>query len=75
MEQEHKDRMAALRVEMSKEVELVQQQAIQQREELEQEIRRIRDDETFIREHLTLTIKVITKHCHSLLHFTGLVKK
>ncbi|KAL7877950.1 hypothetical protein SRHO_G00045930 [Serrasalmus rhombeus] len=57
LEQENKDRMVALRVEMSKEVELVQQQANQQREELEQEIRTIREDETFLREHLTLTIK------------------
>uniref|UniRef100_A0A3B4DW92 EF-hand domain-containing protein n=1 Tax=Pygocentrus nattereri TaxID=42514 RepID=A0A3B4DW92_PYGNA len=57
LEQEHKDHMVALRVEMSKEVELVQQQANQQREELEQEIRTIREDETFLRERLTLTIK------------------
>ncbi|KAL6487020.1 hypothetical protein MHYP_G00036460 [Metynnis hypsauchen] len=57
LEQEHKDRMVALRVEMSKEVELVRQQANQQREELEQEIRTIREDETFLRERLTLTIK------------------
>ncbi|XP_036430509.1 ninein [Colossoma macropomum] len=57
LEQEHKDRMVALRAEMSKEVELVRQQANQQREELEQEVRRIREDETFLREHLTLTIK------------------
>ncbi|XP_026796566.3 ninein isoform X3 [Pangasianodon hypophthalmus] len=57
LEQEHKDRVVALRAEMSKEVELVQQQANQQREELEQEISKIREDETFLREHLTLTIK------------------
>ncbi|XP_072534333.1 uncharacterized protein nin [Salminus brasiliensis] len=57
LEQEYKDRMVGLRVELSKEVELVRLQANQQREELEQEIRRIRDDETFLREHLTLTIK------------------
>lgn len=58
LEQEHKDRVVALRAEMSKEMELVQQQANQQREELEQEISRIREDETFLRERLTLTIKV-----------------
>ncbi|XP_007248591.3 ninein isoform X1 [Astyanax mexicanus] len=57
LEQEYKDRMATLRVELSKEVELVRLQANQQSEELEQEIRRIRDDESFLREHLTLTIK------------------
>lgn len=59
LEQEHKDRVVALKTELSKEVELVQQQAIQQKEELEVEISRVREDETFLREHLTLTIKVI----------------
>lgn len=57
LEQEHKDRVVALKVELSREVELVQQQAIKQREELEQELSRIREDETFLRERLTLMIK------------------
>ncbi|XP_060782186.1 ninein isoform X2 [Neoarius graeffei] len=57
LEQEHKDRVVALRAELSKEVELVQQQANQQREELEQEISRIKEEETFLRERLALTIK------------------
>ncbi|XP_043112165.1 ninein [Puntigrus tetrazona] len=57
LEQEYKESMTALRAELSKEVELVQQQANQQREELEQEIGKMRDDETFLREHLSLTIK------------------
>lgn len=57
LELEYKESMTALRTELSKEVELVQQQANQQREELEQEISKMRDDETFLREHLTLTIK------------------
>lgn len=60
LEQEHKDRVVSLRADLSKEVELVQQQANQQREELEQQISRIREDETYLREHLTLTVKVIT---------------
>ncbi len=60
LEQEYKENMTALRAELSKEVELVQQQANQQREELEQEIGKMRDDETFLREHLSLTIKVIS---------------
>lgn len=59
LEQEHKDRVVALRAELSKEVELVQQQANQQREELEQEISRIKEEETFLRERLALTIKVL----------------
>ncbi|XP_035387685.1 ninein isoform X2 [Electrophorus electricus] len=57
LEQEHKERMVALRTELSKEVELVQQQANQQREELEHEINRIREDETFLREQFTLSVK------------------
>ncbi|XP_056110890.1 ninein isoform X4 [Rhinichthys klamathensis goyatoka] len=57
LEQEYKESMTALKVELSREVELVQQQANQQREELEQGIGKMKDDETFLREHLTLTIK------------------
>ncbi|XP_050981376.1 ninein isoform X2 [Labeo rohita] len=57
LEQEYKESMTALRAELSREVELVQQQASQQREELEQEIGKMREDETFLREHLSLTIK------------------
>ncbi|XP_067242761.1 ninein isoform X2 [Chanodichthys erythropterus] len=57
LEQEYKESMTALRAELSREVELVQQQANQQREELEQEIGKMKDDEAFLREHLTLTIK------------------
>lgn len=64
LEQEYKESMTALRAELSREVELVQQQANQQREELEQEIGKMKDDEAFLREHLTLTIKVISiLHC------------
>ncbi|KAI5107908.1 ninein isoform X1 [Silurus meridionalis] len=57
LEQDHKDRVVAMRAELSKEVELVHQQANQQREELEQEISKIREDETFLREQLALKIK------------------
>uniref|UniRef100_A0A8C2H4V1 Ninein (GSK3B interacting protein) n=1 Tax=Cyprinus carpio TaxID=7962 RepID=A0A8C2H4V1_CYPCA len=57
LEQEYKESMTALRAELSKEVELVQQQANQHREELEQEIGKMREDDTFLREHLSLTIK------------------
>ncbi|XP_052007274.1 ninein-like isoform X1 [Xyrauchen texanus] len=57
LEQEYKESMTALRAELSKEVELVQQQSNQQREELEQEIGKMRDDENVLREHLMLTMK------------------
>lgn len=64
LEQQYKDSMTTLRAELSKEVELVQQQANQQRDELELEIGKMREDETFLREHLSLTIKVISiLHC------------
>uniref|UniRef100_A0A8C2L4Y7 Ninein (GSK3B interacting protein) n=1 Tax=Cyprinus carpio TaxID=7962 RepID=A0A8C2L4Y7_CYPCA len=57
LEQQYKDSVTTLRAELSKEVELVQQQANQQRDELELEIGKMREDETFLREHLSLTIK------------------
>nr|XP_055026353.1 ninein isoform X3 [Misgurnus anguillicaudatus] len=57
LEQEYKESMTTLRTELGKEVELVQQQANQQREELEQEIGKMKEDENFLREKLTLTIK------------------
>uniref|UniRef100_A0A671KV72 Ninein (GSK3B interacting protein) n=1 Tax=Sinocyclocheilus anshuiensis TaxID=1608454 RepID=A0A671KV72_9TELE len=57
LEQQYKESMTTLRAELSKEVELVQQQANQQRDELEKEIGKMREDETFLREHLSLTIK------------------
>ncbi|KAG1934487.1 ninein isoform X1 [Pimephales promelas] len=57
LEQEYKESMTTLKVELSREVEHVQQQANQQREELEQSIGKMKDDETFLREHLTRTIK------------------
>ncbi|KAA0718194.1 Ninein [Triplophysa tibetana] len=57
LEQEYKDGMSALRAELSKEVELVQQQANQQQEELEKEMSKMKEEENFLREHLTLTIK------------------
>lgn len=60
LEQEYKDGMIALRAELSKEVELVQQQANQQQEELEKEMSKMKEEENFLRERLTLTIKVIS---------------
>ncbi|XP_030628219.1 ninein [Chanos chanos] len=57
LEQDHKERLAVVRAELTKEIDLIQQQANQQREELEAEMNKVRDDETFLREHLTLTIK------------------
>lgn len=58
LEQEQKEKLAALRSELTREMDKLQQQASQQREELEAEIAKIREDETFLREHLALTVKV-----------------
>ncbi|KAL2098954.1 hypothetical protein ACEWY4_005434 [Coilia grayii] len=57
LEVEHKEKLAALRSELTCEMDRLQQQAGQQREELEAEMVKIREDETFLREHLTLTVK------------------
>ncbi|XP_041928621.1 ninein isoform X3 [Alosa sapidissima] len=57
LELEHKEKLAALRSELTREMDRLQQQASQQREELEAEIVKIREDETFLREHLSLTAK------------------
>ncbi|XP_063040393.1 ninein isoform X1 [Engraulis encrasicolus] len=57
LEQEHREKLCALRSELTREMDRLQQQAGQQREELEAEITKIREDETFMREHLTITVK------------------
>ncbi|XP_031435693.1 ninein isoform X2 [Clupea harengus] len=57
VEQEHKEKVAVLRSELTHEMDRLQQQASQQREDLEAEIAKIREDETFLREHLALTVK------------------
>lgn len=39
-------------------MEQIQQQAFLQRDELEAEIEKIREDESFIRDHLSISVKV-----------------
>lgn len=58
LEQEHKEKLAAVRSELMKEMDQIQQQAGLQREELEAEIQKIREDESFLRDHLTISVKV-----------------
>lgn len=41
-----------------REMEQIQQQAFLQRDELEAEIEKIREDESFIRDHLSISVKV-----------------
>ncbi|KAG7466178.1 hypothetical protein MATL_G00161930 [Megalops atlanticus] len=57
LEQDHREKLAAVRAELTKEMDLIQQQANQQREELESDMEKIKEDEAFLREHLSLTVK------------------
>ncbi|KAI1895270.1 hypothetical protein AGOR_G00104570 [Albula goreensis] len=57
LEQDHRDKLAAVRAELTKEMDLVHQQANHQREELESEMERMKEDEAFLRDHLSLTVK------------------
>ncbi|XP_041827280.1 ninein isoform X2 [Melanotaenia boesemani] len=57
LEQEHKEKLAAVRSELMKEMDQIHQQAGLQREELEAEIEKIRADESFLRDHLSISVK------------------
>ncbi|KAM9842524.1 uncharacterized protein nin [Aulostomus maculatus] len=57
LEQDHKENLAALRSEVMKEMDQIQQQAVLQREELEAENEKIREDESFLRDHLSIYVK------------------
>lgn len=61
LEQDHKEKLAAVRSELMKEMDHIQQQAGLQREELEAEIDKIREDESFLRDHLSMSVKVLNK--------------
>uniref|UniRef100_A0A3P8SQR9 Ninein n=1 Tax=Amphiprion percula TaxID=161767 RepID=A0A3P8SQR9_AMPPE len=57
LEQDHKEKLAAVRSELMNEMDQIQQQAGLQREELEAEIEKIREDESFLRDHLSISVK------------------
>ncbi|XP_051814954.1 ninein isoform X1 [Acanthochromis polyacanthus] len=57
LEQDHKEKLAAVRSELMNEMDQIQQQAGLQREELEAEIEKIREDESFLRDHLSIAVK------------------
>ncbi|KAM8737491.1 uncharacterized protein nin isoform 2-T2 [Acanthopagrus schlegelii] len=57
LEQEHKEKLAAMRSELMQEMDQLQQQAGLQREELEAEVQKIREDESFLRDHLSISVK------------------
>lgn len=62
LEQDHKEKLAAVRSELMKEMDQLQQQAGRQREELEAEVQKIREDESFLRDHLSISVKVPKKN-------------
>ncbi|XP_024917616.1 ninein isoform X2 [Cynoglossus semilaevis] len=57
LEQDHKEKLTAVRSELMIEMDRIQQQAGLQREELEAEMGRIREDESFLRDHLSISVK------------------
>ncbi|XP_062253733.1 ninein isoform X4 [Platichthys flesus] len=57
LEQEQKEKLAAVRSELMQEMDQIQQQAGLQREELEAELKKIREDESFLRDHLSISVK------------------
>ncbi|TKS87050.1 Ninein [Collichthys lucidus] len=57
LEQDHKEKLAAVRSELMQELDQLQQQADLQREEMEAEVQKIREDESFLRDHLSISVK------------------
>nr|XP_057912967.1 ninein isoform X5 [Doryrhamphus excisus] len=57
LEQDHREKLAAVRSEMMEEMDQIRQQAAQQREELEAKMEKIKDDESFLRDHLSISVK------------------
>ncbi|XP_047201565.1 ninein isoform X5 [Girardinichthys multiradiatus] len=57
LEQDYKEKLTAVRLELMEEMDQMQQQAGLQREELEAEMEKIRDDESLLRDHLSISVK------------------
>ncbi|XP_061552632.1 ninein isoform X4 [Phycodurus eques] len=57
LEEEHREKLAAVRSALMKEMDLIRQQAAQQREALEAEVDKIKEDESFLRDHLSISVK------------------
>ncbi|XP_048805068.1 ninein isoform X2 [Lagopus muta] len=57
LDEEYKERIGALKNELRKEREQILQQANRQRLELEQEIEKLKTDENYVRDRLTLSLK------------------
>uniref|UniRef100_A0A8C3LBR9 Ninein n=1 Tax=Chrysolophus pictus TaxID=9089 RepID=A0A8C3LBR9_CHRPC len=61
LDEEYKERIGALKNELRKEREQILQQANRQRLELEQEIEKLKTDENYIRDRLTLSLKAVSR--------------
>ncbi|KAK5618938.1 hypothetical protein CRENBAI_007695 [Crenichthys baileyi] len=57
LEQDYKEKLTAVRLELMEEMDQIQQQAGLQREELEAEMEKIRDGESLLRDHLSISVK------------------
>uniref|UniRef100_A0ABM5FC83 Ninein isoform X1 n=1 Tax=Pogona vitticeps TaxID=103695 RepID=A0ABM5FC83_9SAUR len=57
LDEEYKERVAALKNELQKDREQIQQQASKQQAELEQEVEQLKREENFLRDRLALTLK------------------
>ncbi|XP_066551005.1 ninein isoform X3 [Amia ocellicauda] len=57
LEQEHRDRLAAVRAELTRDLDHIQQQASCQRADLEREVEKVKEEEAFLRDRLSLTLK------------------
>lgn len=70
LDEEYKERVAALKNELRREREQILQQAGKQRVELEQEMEKLKTEENYLRDRLTLALKV-TKRWPQLVAVSG----
>ncbi|XP_033984921.1 ninein isoform X7 [Trematomus bernacchii] len=57
LEQDHREKLSVVRSDLMKDMELMQQQNDQKRETLEAELEKIREDESFLRDHLSISLQ------------------
>ncbi|KAM6467372.1 ninein isoform 3-T6 [Liasis olivaceus] len=67
LDEEYKERVAALKTELQKDCERIQQQASKQQAELEQEIEKMKTEENYLQDRLALTLKENSRLEHELL--------
>ncbi|KAK1160630.1 ninein-like [Acipenser oxyrinchus oxyrinchus] len=57
LEQEYRDRLAAVKAELTRDRDQIQQQASKQRSELEREVEKVKEEELYLRDRLSLAHK------------------